>query len=698
MADRSLNPTCEDYHSEDGDEVVTESFRRSPVASANVAAKRSHPSDLGTEKPANVEKVGNIDLQSDSGYSSHTAATMSSADSAPSAKSQSPPTPAVSAAPIPQPSPARRRPTIENERKSSSSPRKPLQRSGSVSSRRPSQRREEECNDPNCTTCPPARGRRLEPSPLDSGLDISYPTFDQQPQRSHRAPYPPQSPTYTRQPPSYIQGSAVVQPAQSTRRRSSSTSRGSRPLSYHGEPRQGHWVPGMPHPTPPYEHGPPPSMSAHFGVPMQPQMAPYGMMGATPPNNPYVHPMQISPPYERPMQSRTPSQYSTRRPTSQYGLTLVTYDQNGGNMPSARYPSAPQSARDERFPRSAYDPESSEAESSEEENGRALMPAPPPKAISHRRPSLRRPNTTQAYDLDRLSQSKTLPERPRERDSRVSRISSAAPSRAPSTTRRPTLIQQPKAQSYETAGNARVMVESSARARRRQSYMGHEKQYELEEKARNSKLYQNIRGEPIIHPGNRRRQTDLDPRRRDDNLVETKTRQLRDAEAYQQRTRGNEIPLTDQALKSSRRMSRGPSGASETGSSRSKNSDKASRISQSNRTTVTNGGNGEIRLRVDASAPLSLQFNGDMEGRTISLNPAEGGMADIVIGASRGSENVYRSEKGSVTGPRKALMANQARREAEESSVRSRRSDRSGRDGERRVLRRQRDREIGYDV
>ncbi|PVH96684.1 HET-domain-containing protein [Periconia macrospinosa] len=40
---------------------------------------------------------------------------------------------------------------------------------------------------------------------------------------------------------------------------------------------------------------------------------------------------------------------------------------------------------------------------------------------------------------------------------------------------------------------------------------------------------------------------------------------------------------------------------------------------------------GEIRLRVNINAPLSLSFNGDMTGRTLQLVPTEPGMAEIVI-------------------------------------------------------------------
>lgn len=63
--------------------------------------------------------------------------------------------------------------------------------------------------------------------------------------------------------------------------------------------------------------------------------------------------------------------------------------------------------------------------------------------------------------------------------------------------------------------------------------------------------------------------------------------------------------------------------------------------------TESEHSNGEIRLRVDASSPLSLSFNGDMEGRTLQINPAEDGLADIIIGGPRvKDEKNARSESG----------------------------------------------------
>jgi hypothetical protein len=79
-------PFVEDCSDEDG--PVSFQGRNSPTA-ANVSTKRSHPSDLDKEKPPAVERVpANVDVRSDSGYSSYTAATVSSTNSAPSATSQ----------------------------------------------------------------------------------------------------------------------------------------------------------------------------------------------------------------------------------------------------------------------------------------------------------------------------------------------------------------------------------------------------------------------------------------------------------------------------------------------------------------------------------------------------------------------------------------------------------------------------------
>ncbi|KAF1969478.1 hypothetical protein BU23DRAFT_239666 [Bimuria novae-zelandiae CBS 107.79] len=744
-SERDLNPTVEDYESDQSEYPVLETFRRSPAA--NVAAKRSHPSDLGTDKPlAEKEKVVPIDLRSDSG------AKMSQTSTAPSsAASMGPPSPA----------PPKRRPTVvEDRRRGSESPRKPLQRNNSSASKRPAVTRRptitqtEECRDPNCTKCgpnaaPPRRGGRRDSTALDSGLDISYPPFDVRSQRSDpsQAYTSPPSPTYNRQPAPYMQGTTMVQPAQS-RPRASSTAR--RPMSYHGNPAPDYYMQGMsaPYPSPPQEYGPPPSMSAHYTMPHHqhhPQMTPFSMMGATPPSQFYQggHPMaqhmsQTSPPYEQrpPLAARNSGSFQTRRPVSgQYGPPVVHADKPEQPLPSARYGNAPPSARQDRFPPAKQimhtphqDSESSdeyESSSSEEEAPVAPM-APPPKQLmpppklkskskKEQRPVLRHAKTTQVYNdrQDRhdrhdrrerrpsVSQSQTLPERHREKDSRAPRVSTAPPSRSLST-RRPAARPARVTQSAYDTPRAKFIVENP-KTSRRQSYQAYERAYEPEyedddydseeeerlayeeqlkedhrreqeerRRRRRSTVYQNDDDQIIVTERPSRRRPDVSIKH-DDYMKGTATaKAMDDVEAYQRGVRGTDEPISEQVHKvAKQRASRVAS-----------DPDQKTRISQSARTTVTNGNNGEIRLRVDASAPLSLSFNGDMEGRTLQINPAEDGMADIVIGGQRGEDVEYRSERGSVRGNRNSMIAGSARRDAEEASVKSGRSSQGRRERE----------------
>ncbi|KAF2015614.1 hypothetical protein BU24DRAFT_408813 [Aaosphaeria arxii CBS 175.79] len=385
---QSLNPTVEDYDS-DVDSVKVSNFNRPPSASqANVTAKRSHPSDLGVDKSPPTEKVVFSDRQSDSGYSSHTAATVSSADSALSANSQSPPVAPVHLEdpepllPTP-PSPAQRRPTLGDDRRRSNqtSPVKPLQRAPSVSSRnrparerRPTESRSVDCTDPTCKKCVSStgpttststtRGRRPVPPHLDSAVDVSYPpsTRSDPVAPSYTSP---NSPTYTRQA-SYMHGSTVVQPATTTTRRRSSSNARARPQSYHGDPRQPGYSYNMsnvpaPYPSPPQEisqpHGPPPAMSAHFVMQHPGQQHPamqqqYGgqvhpMYQPPMPGMPHgyypPHQMQqTSPPYEpqRPHMPTRNSSASFNARGSMYGQPRVTQEQKA--LPSARYAPQPQ--------------------------------------------------------------------------------------------------------------------------------------------------------------------------------------------------------------------------------------------------------------------------------------------------------------------------------------------------------------------
>ncbi|USP75796.1 MACRO domain containing protein [Curvularia clavata] len=125
----------------------------------------------------------------------------------------------------------------------------------------------------------------------------------------------------------------------------------------------------------------------------------------------------------------------------------------------------------------------------------------------------------------------------------------------------------------------------------------------------------------------RRRPTDAGDGKGKERMLERKTKRIEnEAGEYISARRGAREPLNDPTHNAARysRTIFLPSDSSSSGSERSR----------SNRTAITNKNN-EIRLRIDANAPLSLQFNGDMEGRTLRMIPAENGMADLVISGGR---------------------------------------------------------------
>src|SRR5690242_3807225 len=109
---RPHQATVEDCFSDDdhGQGVAIEPFTPDPSpGKANVRTKRSNPEDMGTDKTPTGRAPNNLDVKSDSGYSSQSVAGMSSADSAASAASSHrsqrspPPVPAV-----PSPTPAQK--------------------------------------------------------------------------------------------------------------------------------------------------------------------------------------------------------------------------------------------------------------------------------------------------------------------------------------------------------------------------------------------------------------------------------------------------------------------------------------------------------------------------------------------------------------------------------------------------------------
>lgn len=764
---RPYQPTVEEYNSDESDgHVLSANFPRkaSPAAQANVSTKRSK--DLQTDKaPASNDTAHTkpADVRSDSGYSSYTAASKSSADSAQRHPSPPPAPPKVASSPAPK-----RRPTVSDPRHQStkSSPRPKVSRTASVSSkqrpsttRRPTITREpdmaqEECRDPNCTSCGPnVRPNRrsvAEPFPSASAQHFANLPSDQVSQRSDPNPYyNPPSPTYSRNPYSQQPG-VFIQPSQPhSRRRSSSTVR-PRPQSYAGgDPNAGYWAPqpNYGYPSPPQERGPPPAMYQSMPYPYSQQSGNY-----------YSGSANTSPPeYQRPGFSARGSSYTARGNLLPPVITQAqddnaNYSARYGAQPPTPVEAQPRAPRQRRIMPPAQDPneysssEESDSEYYDEEElrrsrapARALMPPPPlpekPRAKSKkRRPTLSHSSTTPVADLREHRKSFIVAERPKVQQPRE-RERDRLPRQQTEPVRRQSVSRPPlhrEAQSEYATRQIHTIVNNS-RSNRRQSYQApardyeklyHEKAYIQHEKAAKAAILQQRqlaleaeRHEALLEaqrqqaleaqfreqqkrerrksrviethgmpgqflddeeeeqrPLRPRRKTESESRKGKERIPETSRREM-DAEEYINSTRGLRAPLADSLTKAAKRASRIPSGHSESGSSGS----GGQSISQ--RTNKTNGN--EIRLRVDASAPLALSFNGDMEGRTLQLLPAENGMTDVVIGHR---DETYQGEQDIVSqSNRRSIMGPPPRRGGEDLiSERSGRSSRSRREREER--------------
>ncbi|XPS74540.1 hypothetical protein M3J09_006652 [Ascochyta lentis] len=727
--------TVEDYFSDDGhgNGVRIEPFP-SP-GKANVRTKRSNPGDLGNDKTPTVKVPSstNFDGKSDSGAtSSQRSPPVVPANPLPALPS---PTPAQRA---PRPAHQRHQST-QSTQSAHPAPRQPLSRRDSHASRRPptaerrptitqpvpkrrDSRNVDDCTVPGCTKCGPdaiesrprqsRRPSMLHTQPAESAPDVSYPhPYDTRSQLSDPAQYQSSSPRESRAPRMYhTQGGPVVQPAIS--RRLSVNTR--RPTSYHGDANHNWPQHGMPssHPSPPQEHGPPLSRSAvygnvPYGQPPMPSPYPQQYPAQNPPPAAFYQAQQMQPMYDQqrpPLQARA----STSSGYVHHMAPVVQVERSDRPMPSARYhsnPPPPQASAPRRQSRHDYqnqqeygDSESdSESETGSEDEyerdyqfppSRTIMAPPdsrPQRAASKRRPSLRHANTTPAPPPPepRRPQTVIVPERhdPRVRsrnhDSRADRRASMS---------RPPLIPPVKSQSSYDSPQARVIVEGS-RSSRRESLQAYDRTFKEHRKSRqqeyneqrrpkrSSRVYENVavdyerdyhddeeEDEPAARAPLRRRETGTESRRRAQRPVEVN--QAADAEDYISAKRGDRETYADQAYQiAKKRSSRTSGGPSEAESSRSRGSDN----------------NGEIRLRIGNDAPVTLSLNGDMEGRTLQLVPIENGMNELVIsGNARGGESIYRSERGSTRGDRRAIMpaSQPPRREAEEMSERSSQSSR----------------------
>ncbi|KAL2358928.1 hypothetical protein BJ546DRAFT_32940 [Cryomyces antarcticus] len=630
--------TVEDCVDSDGSETLPDTRKV-----ANVAAKRKSQSS-GLGKPAN--RPGPPDAASDSGYSSHTQAAAGNVGTSKAQEKK----------PVLAPlrvdttaSPARRRPTLVDERRPSSarSPKKALARSDSLTGRVGRDSISERCTVSGCD-CHDSR-QRGRGTPLGTPLGVNYPPFTIPQQSAQYYSQPsPGTPQYS---PGYVVPVSTAAPTVA-RPRTLPANR-ARPQSYHAgvTPSQGYWYPMQnPYAMAP-GYGPPPSMSAYANSPVHPQTYPY--LGATPPNATFFPPNLQGPTsspisaYEHsarpPLPRPQTENYSARsRPASTYGPPLISQirpppqpQPSYSSQPSARRPSSNPPKR--QMPGGWSSSSSSSSTGSESDSkeryrevDRAMMP--PPRTLPARRPSARhsisysscqptshpsrdplRSNT--GRETSRLNSNRDhLPSDHFDSDRTIHETRRASSSRRPSLANTSTSSDKTKPTSYSnSSGSARIQVES--RSGRRMSYMGHEKRLELEAQQR---------------------------------------RRKEEAERYQDEVRGVPAPqitvetLRAQAKRGSASRSRAPSDISISAASHHSRSSRVSLSSGSKGVGPSKNAEG-FTIKLDASAGINLEFDGDMDGRTISLRPQQdgSGMAKLVIGSSnRGRDRETRYLKG----------------------------------------------------
>lgn len=717
--------TCEDYDS-DNSEVLHDTRKQ-----ANVKARRSNPSDLGKDKTA-------ASVASDSGYSSHTAATMSSADSQRNTKgSLHRPVAAVVDDTIrtASPSKTKRRPTLVQDARTTSQQQSFSSRAAQASAQAQADLRAKQskrdskvmvCNDPNCKSCPG--------SALDTGFDTNYPPFNSYSQRSPPSPSTTRRPTSTYGPPAQ----AVVQPAQTHRRSSSQTrprpsSMYGHSLSYHGAEHHNAWPYGVQAPQP---HGPPPATSAYYiNMPAQP-VQPYTAMGQTPPNASYFplqqghHPSLSygSPGTGRPnMQHRYTADsttYSTRRQSNSGLPTTISYGQPSMNPPASTLPQSRPSARydDSRRFVSGFDSDTPSSSSSEDDEydepyadythqerrqrkDSKAMPPPTSKVVrSHSKRSENVRTSTRPQQRER--EVEYINGTPGYYERERARTMTAAPSSSrTASNRRPSIASSGRTKATSYSGNSsrsggHVVVESKGR---RISYMGHEGTRELEAKHREAKHREThyktyaVPEPPGAFPQYHEKSVPVsrDPRadksgpsrRRESMLVyggggsehKTVTTQAR-AEEYQQRNGTEERDFLTETLRDYNAAQESDRRTKRASRHLSDAKSTTSRSSNGGRTTMTKDTQAGIRITgLDGGQPVKLRIEGGAD-TSLEFRQNERGESEVVIGGVEAPRPPMFREHRYITGSERRSRAGSLR----DDSVSTRGSRKSEKDRGRR--------------
>ncbi|KAE8390057.1 hypothetical protein ETB97_007367 [Aspergillus alliaceus] len=312
---------CEEYD-EDAHIIIPETRQV-----ANLAAKRSQP---------NLRSAGEalVDIASDSGYSSRTAATVNSTQSGPSGRKAPVPL-KVDTAPKrtdlervrshrkDRPKERPTRPSWDEKMQVGTYPAASHHPAAASMQRSPSRSRRRENSQMRhfpgtCWECD--HGLYHGSTPVEPRA-IEYPYYGAQSTTSSVHDYPPPSPQGPRYAPSAVQDVHVSHSSRPRSGRSYSYhTNNQRPVSFHG------MIPGMggavlypPNHIGRYEHGPPPSSSAYANTQPYPP-APYGQ-----PSPYFARPEYSQPDRRERSVSRTRDQGRARR-GSTYGPPVVDYD------------------------------------------------------------------------------------------------------------------------------------------------------------------------------------------------------------------------------------------------------------------------------------------------------------------------------------------------------------------------------------
>ena len=567
--------TCKIPHHatvEDGDSDTSETVRAAPRA----AKANPRTSDAWPPIPIVIP-----DFASDSGYSSRTAATV---DSAASTRSQEKKPDTLHIKTDASPTKVQTVGPNESQKESLGTVQDHRRKSRSRSKTRDPHREENRgCTDPHCVG--QCKMRRIPPqSPLESPWNVNYAPFNQLSTCAPVSPYPPPSPQTAIPFQPYPQNVSIVgypHPPQY------SLTMRPRPVSYYSDIRPDPYpgAGGLRHSL---ERSTPYSTSANYPYPsVAPH--PYPMPGSFPPNGssyPQAAPRQpqISPTFPSNEYSRAlPHPHSPEIARPSVYRPVISYDH------AHQYPD-PGIRR--LTGRSSFD----DCEYCNRD--RTRMPPPPRPAkvfpirrsASHRQASgsSRRAVVGDHYKYDSSSDYELSD---RDATSRLHGRSASRPTIPPT-----------KSTSYSTARDKKIVETSKGR---HYSYLSQNSARTNADKSSAAEQYQdNVSGRSTTaNVGSSRRSR-----------------------------------LTEEALDRAAAAGTKESRSSESGHpswpsvsrSRAGSSREGSHVSKSGASAVE-----PFKIRLDASKGYNLEFSGNMDGRSMSMQPGENGMAEVIIGSSR---------------------------------------------------------------